>query len=98
MVRGVCFREKVGWPVFWLVGDTMSVLEQVLSFRVKSGLRRQNRHLRCLFYVWRRLQATMFFVWTLGGLNPADCFSRMASNCSGDFNRAEASGKGRPIL
>ena len=58
------------------------------SFRARSGLKRQNRHLRRLFYVWRRLQSSVYLSWAPGDLNPADCFSRIDSDWKGDFKAA----------
>ena len=89
MVKGVRICEHIGWPAFCLVGDNESVLEQVASFRAKASLRRQNRHLRCLFYVWRRLQATVYLPWAPGDLNPADCLSRDDSEWAGNISAAE---------
>ena len=45
MIRGVCLCEHIGWPVFCLVGDNEFALEKTASFRARSGLKRQNRHL-----------------------------------------------------
>ena len=75
LVRGVRLCEKTGWPAFCLVGDNWSALEQVASFRAKPGLRRQNRHLRRLFYVWCSLQSCICLAWAPGDLGPAGCFS-----------------------
>ena len=88
MIRGVRICEKIGWPAFCLVGDNWAALEQVASFRARSGLKRQNRHLRRLFYVWRRLQSSVYLSWAPGDLNPADCFSRIDSDWRGDFSAA----------
>ena len=60
MIRGVRLWERIGWPVFCLVGDNESALGQTASFPVHSGLKRQDRHLWRLFYVRRRLQSTAF--------------------------------------
>ena len=51
LVRGVRLCIRVGWPVWRLIGDNSSALEQVASLRASAGLRRQNRHLRRLFYL-----------------------------------------------
>ena len=80
MIRGVRLFEHIGWPVFCLVGDNESALEQTASFRARSGLKRQNRHLRRVFYVWRRLQTTVYLSWVPGDLNPADPMSRIDSD------------------
>ena len=85
MVKGVRICEHIGC----LVGDNESVLEQVASFRAKASLRRQNRHLRRLFYVWRRLKATVYLSWAPGDLNPADCLSRVDSEWAGNISAAE---------
>ena len=50
LIRGVRLSINVGWPVWRLVGDNSSALEQVASLRVGAGVKRQNRHLRRLFY------------------------------------------------
>ena len=49
LVRGVRLCIRVGWPVWRLIGDNSSALEQVASLRASAGLRRQNKHLRRLF-------------------------------------------------
>ena len=51
MIHGERLCEHIGWPVSCLVGDNESALEQTASFCARSGLKRQNRHLRRLFYV-----------------------------------------------
>ena len=51
LIRGVRLCIRVGWPVWRLVGDNSSALEQVASVRAGAGPRCQNRHLRRLFYL-----------------------------------------------
>ena len=51
LVRGVRLCIRVVWPVWRLIGDNSSALEQVASLRASAGLRRQNGHLRRLFYL-----------------------------------------------
>ena len=95
MIRGVRLCEHIGWTVFDLIRDNASVLEQVPSFRAKSGLHRQNRHILCLFYVWQRLRSTLYLSWVPGDLNPADCLSRIDSEWFGDITKAESSAMDR---
>ena len=45
LVRGVKLCDKIGWPVLLVVGDNWSALEQISSFRARSGIRRKKRHL-----------------------------------------------------
>ena len=51
LIRRVCSCINVGWPVWRLVGDNSSALEQLAFLRAGAGLKRQNRHLRRLFYL-----------------------------------------------
>ena len=71
-----------------LVGDNWAALEQVSSFRARAGLRQQNRHLRRLFYIYRRLKSTIYLAWAPGDLSPANTFSRVDFDWSGDFSAA----------
>ena len=59
LIRGVRLCIRVGWPVWRLIGDNSSALEQVASLRASAGLRRQNRHLRRLFYLLQRLEGSV---------------------------------------
>ena len=69
LIRGVRLCINVGWSVWRLVGDYSSALEQVASLRAGAGLKRQNRHLRRLFYLLQRLVSTVYLEFAPGDLN-----------------------------
>ena len=83
LVRGVRLCIRVAWPVWRLIGDNSSALEQVASLRASAGLRRQNRHLRRLFYLIQRLEGSVYLEFVPGDLNPVDSLSRIDSECKG---------------
>ena len=77
LVRGVRLCINVGWPVWRLAGDNQSALSQVSALRVGAGLKRQNRHLRRLFYLLERLESFIYLEYVPGDLNPADSLSKV---------------------
>ena len=66
LVRGVRLCIRVGWSVWRLIRDNSSALEQVASLRASAGLRRQNRHLRKLFYLLQRLEGLVYLEFVPG--------------------------------
>ena len=79
LVRGVRLCINVGWPVWRLIGDNSSALEQVASLRAGAGLKHKNR----LFYLLQRLVSTVYLEFARGDLNPADCLSTVDSEWKG---------------
>ena len=87
-VRGVRLCINVGWPVWRLAGNNESALSQVSALRAGAGLKRQNRHLRRLFYVLERLECSIYLEYVPGDLNPANCLSRVDSDWGGSVQTA----------
>ena len=83
LIRGVRLCIRVGWPVWRLVGDNSSALEQVASLWASAGLRRQNRNLRRLFYLLQCLEGSVYLEFVPGDLNPAESPSRVDSEWKG---------------
>ena len=78
------FGSASGWAgLFGLIGDNSSALEQVASLRASAGQRRQNMHLRRLFYLLQRLEGSVYLEFVPGDLNPADSLSRVDSEWRG---------------
>ena len=83
LIDGVRVSIRVGWPMWRLIGDNSSALEQVASLRSNAGLRLQNRHLRRLFYLLQCLEGLVYLEFVPGDLNPADSLSREDSEWNG---------------
>ena len=88
LIRGAKLCIRVGWPVWRSIGDNSSALEQVASLRASAGLRRQNRHIRRLFYLLQRLDGSVYLEFVPGDLNPADSLSRVDSEWKGMVKEA----------
>ena len=97
LFRGVRLCIRVGWPVGRLIGDNSSALEQVASVRASAGLRRQNRQLRRLFYLLRRLEGSVYLEFVPGDLNPADSLSRVDSEWKWQVKEACAGASDRHV-
>ena len=95
--RGVRLCIRVGWSVWHLIGDNSSALEQVASLRASAGLRRQNRHLRRLFYLLQRLEGSVYLEFVPGDLNPVDSLSWVDSEWKGQVKEARAGAANRPV-
>ena len=95
LIRGVRLCIRVGWPVWRLIGDNSSALEQVASLRASARLRRQNRHLQRLFYLLQRLEGSVYREFVPGDLNPADSLSRVDSEWKGQVKEACAGASDR---
>ena len=83
LIRWVRLCIRVGWPVWRLIGDNSSALEQVASLRASAGLRRQNRHFRRLFFLLHRLEGSVYVEFVPRDLNPADSLSKVDSEWKG---------------
>ena len=97
LIHGVRLCIRVGWPVWRLIGDNSSALEQVASLRASAGLRRQNRHPRRLFYLLQRLEGSVYLEFVPGDLNPADSLSRVDSEWKGQVMEACAGAADRHV-
>ena len=97
LIRGVRLCIRVGWPVWSLIGDNSSALEQVASLRASAGLRRQNRHLPRFFYLLQRMEGSVYLEFVPGDLNPADSLSKVDSEWKGQVKEACAGAADRHV-
>ena len=91
------FGSASGWAGLCLIGDNSLALEQPASLRASAGLRRQNRHLRRLFYLLQRLEGSVYLEFVPGDLNPADSLSRIDAEWKGRMQHACAGAADRHV-
>ena len=97
LIRGVRLCIRVGSPVWRLIGDNSSALEQVPSLRASAELRCQKRHLRRMFYLLQRLESSVYLECVPGDLNPAESLSRVDSEWKGQVKKECAGATDRHV-